>query len=89
MRRIAENKKSRQAKNRGAEGGSWCEKEEAGEEPVKVGWTCGTNGGERLTKIADALRVGGRRRRGRPRLRWEDTMKTDLAGVDTATKRDQ
>ena len=34
-------------KNEGAEEGSWCEREsheEAGEEPAKVGWTCGKNG---------------------------------------------
>ena len=37
--------------------------------------------GVRLTKRADAIRVEGRRRRGRPRLRWEDCMKRDLAGV--------
>ena len=39
--------KNRQAKNRGAEGGSWCEKEsheEVGEEPTEVCWTCGENG---------------------------------------------
>ena len=71
-------------KNGGAEGESWCEREsheEAGEEPAKVGWTRGQNGRERLTKRADALRVEGRRRRGRPRLRWEDCLKRDLAGV--------
>ena len=33
--------------------------------------------GERLTKTADVLRVEGRRRRGRPRLRFEDYVKTD------------
>ena len=40
--------KNRQAKNGGAEGGGWCEREYrgklAGEEPVKVGWTRGNNG---------------------------------------------
>ena len=35
--------------------------------------------GVRLTKRVDVLRVQGRRRRGR--LRWEDYMKRDLAGV--------
>ena len=60
--------------------------------------------GERLTKTADALGVDGRRRKGRPRLRWEDYVKRGLAGVggewrmrarderrdvETAMKRDQ
>ena len=34
--------------------------------------------GKRLTKRADAH---SRRRRGRPRLRWEDSVKRDLAAV--------
>ena len=35
-----------------------------------MGWTRGKNGKERLTKRADALRVEGRRIRGRSNLRW-------------------
>ena len=37
--------------------------------------------GERLTKRAEAIRVEGTRRRGRPKLRWEDYEKRDLAVV--------
>ena len=36
---------------------------------------------ELLTKRSDALRVQGRRRRGLPRLRWEDCVKSGLAVV--------
>ena len=39
--------------------------EEAGEESVKVGWTRGTNGRERLMKMPDALAVACKRKRGR------------------------
>ena len=42
--------------------------------------------GERLTKRVDALRVEGRRRRGKPRLRWEDCVKRDLVGVGGENK---
>ena len=37
--------------------------------------------GEWLTKRVGALRVEGRRRRGRPRARWEDCVKRDLVGL--------
>ena len=39
--------KNRHAKNGGAGGGGWCEREsheDAGENPAKVGWTRGKNG---------------------------------------------
>ena len=35
----------------------------------------GKNGRGRLTKSADACKVKGRRRRGRPKLRWEECRK--------------
>ena len=35
----------------------------------------------RLPKRAAELREGGRRRRGRPRLRWEDGVKRDVKKV--------
>ena len=37
--------------------------------------------GEQFTKRADALRLEGRRRKGRSILRWEDRVKRDFAGV--------
>ena len=58
--------------------GSWWERdphEEVGEEPAKVGWSCGQNG--RGTNV-NVLKVEGR---GRPRLRWEDCLTRDLVGV--------
>ena len=48
-------------------------REEVGvKDSFTVGWTRDKNGRGRLTKRADGLRVEGRRRRGRPRLRWEE-----------------
>ena len=54
---------------------------EAGEESAKVGWTCRKNGRVRLMKRMDALGVEDRKRRGRPRPRWEDCVKRDLVGM--------
>ena len=41
---------------------------------------------EQLTKRADMLKVEGRRRRGRPRLRWEDCVRRDLTGVESESE---
>ena len=49
-----------------------------------MSWTRGKNG--RLTKRAGVLRVEGRRKRGRARLRWEDCVKRDLEGVGEVEK---
>ena len=46
-----------------------------------MGWTCGKNGRKHVMNRTDALRVEGRRRRGRPRLILDDYVETDLAGV--------
>ena len=43
--------------------------------------------GERLTKRAHAPRLDIRRRRGRPRMRWEDCMKSHLAEVGGKLRR--
>ena len=57
--------------------GSWCERE------LHKDWTGHVERmeGVRLTKRADALGVESRRRRGRPRLRWEDCVKRELVGL--------
>ena len=55
---------------------------EAGDEWVRVGCTRVTMEGERLTKRADALgEESRRRRRGRPRLRWENYVNRTLTGA--------
>ena len=57
-----DNEKNRQVRNGEAEGGSWCEREshkEAGEEPAKVGWTCGKNGRSTTDKESRWARSGG------------------------------
>ena len=43
-----------------------------------MGWTRRKDPDERLPKRAAELREQGRRRRGRPRLRWEDCVKIDV-----------
>ena len=43
--------------------------------------TRGTTGRQRLTKGAGVLGMVGRRKKERRRLRWEDCVKKDLAGV--------
>ena len=44
-------------------------------------WICGKNGRGPLMKRVEALRVECRRRKGRQRLRWKNSVKRDLAGV--------
>ena len=46
-----------------------------------MGRTCRKGAEDRLPKIAAELREQGRRRRGRPRLRWEDCVKRDAKKV--------
>ena len=70
---------SRQAKNGGVKGRDRSAEEldrETGQEQITVGWTRRKDG--RLPKRAAELREQGRRRRGRPRLRWEDCVKRDV-----------
>ena len=44
-----------------------------------MGWTRRKDGGyDRLPRRAAALREKDRRRRGRPRLRWEDCVKRNM-----------
>ena len=69
----------RQAKNGGVKGRDGSAEEldrETGEEQITVGWARRKD--DRLPKRAAELREQGRRRRGRPRLRWEDCIKRDV-----------
>ena len=68
----------RPAKNGGVKGrdGSAVELyRETGEEQITVGWTRRKD--DKLPMRGEELREQGRRRRGRPRLRWEDCVKRD------------
>ena len=51
---------------------------ETGEEQITVGGHVERMADERLPKRAAELREQGKRRRGRPRLRWEDCVKIDV-----------
>ena len=44
-------------------------------------WSCEKNGRGKLAKRADAQKVDGKIRLGRPRMRWEDCVKRDLEKV--------
>ena len=71
----------RQAKNGGVKGRDGSAEElhrETGEEQITVGWIRRIMADDRLPKRAAELREQGRRRRGRPRLRWEDCVKRDV-----------
>ena len=74
----SKNNEGRQAKNGGVKGRDGSAEEldrETGEEQITVGRTCRKD--DRLPKRAAELREQGRRRRGRPRLRWEDCVTRD------------
>ena len=51
---------------------------ETGQEQITVGWTRRKMVDYRLPRRAAELREHGRRRRGRPILRWEDCVKRDV-----------
>ena len=81
VRKIAMSNKGRHAKNGGVKGRDRSAEEfdsETGEEQITVGWTRRRMADDRLPKRAAELREQGRRRRGRPRLRWEDCVKRDV-----------
>ena len=46
-----------------------------------MGWTCSTYGGEERRIHGLVGKPEGKRLLGRPRLRWEDNVKTDLQEV--------
>ena len=75
----SKSKKGREAKNggvKGRDGSAEVLDRETGQEQITVGWTRRKD--DRLPKRAAELREQGRRRRGRPRLRWEDCGKRDV-----------
>ena len=71
----------RQAKNGGVKGRDGSAEEldrETGQEQITVAGHVERMADDRLPKRAAQLREQGRRRRGRPRLRWEDCVKRDV-----------
>ena len=49
--------------------------------PAEMGWTFGADGEERIAEKAVRLREQGRRKRGRPWVRWEDCVRRDIRKV--------
>ena len=55
-------------------------------EEVEMVWTCAKAGSDKATKQLLQMTVDGKRHRGRPKLRWRDLVKQDIARSQLTTE---